>query len=787
MAPAGRYPSSTSKGRKKNRDRMIYGGFGNSDSDDIDDMDMPNGEMTLGYYSNHYGDSSDDEGRPSGTSTQFVKGGTLNPDKTTENTYKNDVKVSLWTTRKQHNSEEAEYISEVEIDEDMDNIDIIDRILDDDQHQYSKQSIHSSDIYDDLDMNVVISSKKIKMGDEPQQNRRQNMKRSNSGLAYNPDVGLQPKQMDKMYGKGLKMLQKMGYTGGGLGRDGTGVVVPIEVKMRAKQRGLQNEGEVSDNNRHLITRMQKKQVHITGIDASYSNLWRKRSSSIRMYPNVQSDPAPELDMLINDLSEKLKCHAEMERSNRNQLDIAEQSLNAAEDTIKHLEDGISHKEKLIESMVSYIPCVIDICVDFDRRLTVTHPTDENFYCDLLLQFLNSLSEHNGQKSEEVSALRVMEIVCNYTEVCLSNLFNEWDVEEEPNRGSELIHRICESFLVDEMEERVCSFLKFSVHPKVVDYFSNKWSVTDTDKGLRCFEVWNTIPSVKSNINSCLSTEIKNALVKRLINYVSNSGDIHVAHIVVHPWLSIFDNDNIYDLLRVFIQSAKEMLSKECIGDVKRCQKTLEAWKVLMKREDEDMINSHLYSCLTLVLKDVNINPRNQDTIVIEKVLQWHDYIGNERMSDVFCKDFMTRWLKVLRSWLALPSANFEEVIIWYTGWKSLFPSAMLKRTALEQSFKDALMCMDRVSRDVLNSPTSDDHRENVVNNEMTAETVRRHVENVGATHGLTLIKRSGMKHDGKQVYMFGYATIVFDGDRVMFLKGREATPISVEELIKVAL
>ncbi|OEH77158.1 tuftelin interacting protein [Cyclospora cayetanensis] len=50
-------------------------------------------------------------------------------------------------------------------------------------------------------------------------------------------------QMQQTYGKGFAMLQRMGFKGGALGRDGTGLVAPIEVKLRKKNRALQDEGE----------------------------------------------------------------------------------------------------------------------------------------------------------------------------------------------------------------------------------------------------------------------------------------------------------------------------------------------------------------------------------------------------------------------------------------------------------------------------------------------------------------------------------------------------------------
>ena len=53
-------------------------------------------------------------------------------------------------------------------------------------------------------------------------------------------------QMSNSYGKGFAMLQKMGFTGGGLGKHRDGIANPIEVQKRQGRTGLQDDGEMVD-------------------------------------------------------------------------------------------------------------------------------------------------------------------------------------------------------------------------------------------------------------------------------------------------------------------------------------------------------------------------------------------------------------------------------------------------------------------------------------------------------------------------------------------------------------
>ncbi|CAJ1333111.1 unnamed protein product [Effrenium voratum] len=53
-------------------------------------------------------------------------------------------------------------------------------------------------------------------------------------------------QMADNYGKGFAMLQKMGFTGGGLGRHRDGIANPIAVQKRQGKQGIQDDGEMVD-------------------------------------------------------------------------------------------------------------------------------------------------------------------------------------------------------------------------------------------------------------------------------------------------------------------------------------------------------------------------------------------------------------------------------------------------------------------------------------------------------------------------------------------------------------
>ncbi|XP_053991094.1 septin and tuftelin-interacting protein 1 homolog [Hylaeus volcanicus] len=64
-----------------------------------------------------------------------------------------------------------------------------------------------------------------------------------------PQIGQE--RMQKLYGKGFQLLKQMGYTGGGLGKKGTGIVAPIQSQIRHKKEGLKEQGWRESSNKNF--------------------------------------------------------------------------------------------------------------------------------------------------------------------------------------------------------------------------------------------------------------------------------------------------------------------------------------------------------------------------------------------------------------------------------------------------------------------------------------------------------------------------------------------------------
>ncbi|GIX62828.1 septin and tuftelin-interacting protein 1, putative [Babesia caballi] len=762
--------------RNRNREKSIYGVFAESDSDSSDEE--YGYEYGGGLGSNRRGgrNSGGSDRHAKSASTLFVKGGTLEPGNS-----KDSGEESGGTGRQDGG------VSDNEVSAKVSDPDLIDQILEDGQVSYSRETLDTSDDSDEEDDSIARATRTMKQIDAQMSSRRRGNRSAKP--PHNPDAGMHPKQMDKMYGKGMKMLQKMGYAGGGLGREGTGVVAPIEVKVRNRNRGLQNEGEMVSANRTIVLGMKKQPRSGNRHNVSYSNRWQKKtgSRSKQGRGHVASTPAPELDLLISELTEKVEWYSEMARTNFNRVQDAERTLSNAEDDMKSLKDALKTSVAFLSSCGKMVPLIVEACKRFDAELEESVVAGDENSCE---SFINDLADHfwefGDAEAEDCAQLNVSRIAAGYVLRGLTLLHTDWDVAENNLKGAEILHECYIHFDMYVGNTGIYGHLSDIVLPRLVDYFTNTWNVADTDLGLKCFEEWSSTLGMYDRPGYQFTDQLREAVVARLACAISNENTAHMLHIIVHPWLSALKTTEQWELISAFRRMATVMLPKHAISSAQKCQQVMNSWRVLLDKHAMKEVTSSLTATLTLALKDVQINPKNQDTSVIESAISWHEFLGVGPLCDILCTDFMPRWVKVLRKWLSQPSANYEEVIVWYTGWKSLFPDVMLENAKLEAFLKDALREMDRASRNVLNASASGDDGEAASDGKAPQESIMTRVQKLGASHGWTLIKRHCMLRNGKQVYAFGSAMIYFDGERVMLIKTAQTSPVSLDELVEHA-
>ena len=67
-------------------------------------------------------------------------------------------------------------------------------------------------------------------------------------------------------------------------------------------------------------------------------------------------------------------------------------------------------------------------------------------------------------------------------------------------------------------------------------------------------------------------------------------------------------------------------------------------------------------------------------------MSWADIIPRMHMVNIVIENFFPKWLRVLSVWLSA-NANYDEVVRWYTGWKTLIPDQLISEPAIKGMHK----------------------------------------------------------------------------------------------------
>ena len=98
--------------------------------------------------------------------------------------------------------------------------------------------------------------------------------------------------------------------------------------------------------------------------------------------------------------------------------------------------------------------------------------------------------------------------------------------------------------------------------------------------------------------------------------------------------------------------------------------------------------------LDLLILNWNINPSQQKLDEWHWVMNWKDLMPLSSMVFMLEKCFFPKWLQVLHAWVN-HAPNYQEIVVWFTGWKSLFPPEIAQHPAIKDQLRRALDLMTR--------------------------------------------------------------------------------------------
>ncbi|KAF7845101.1 septin and tuftelin-interacting protein 1-like protein 1 [Senna tora] len=621
-------------------------------------------------------------------------------------------------------------------------------------------------------------------------------------------------------GIGLKLLEKMGYKGGGLGKNEQGIVAPVEATLRAKNSGI-GFNDAKETTSLPVEKKPLPEVTQPTVARAKERLWSKQSRSKKKKDEDYYITAEELlaskleqasevvqkvfDMrgpqvrVITDLSdlnaeEKAKendipmpelqhnvglivrlAEADIQEIDRNLRRERETALSLKKEKEK-LENEVALQKKQLENLEE-ITRVLDQVGEENSMGTLS--------LDLLAQCFSDLQK---RYADSYKLCNLSCIACSYALPLFIRVFQGWDPLRNPSHGLELVSlwkallQGEECFDIWDVTSPYTQLISEVVLPAVRISGINTWQARDPEPMLRFLESWERLlPS--SVLTSILDNIVMPKLSSAVDTWEPHRETIPI-HTWVHPWLPLLGHklEGMYQMIRFKLST---VLGAWHPSDGS-AYAILSPWKTVFDSASwEQLMIRFIVPKLQLVLQEFQVNPADQKLDQFYWVMNWASAVPIHLMVDIMEKFFFTKWLQVLYHWLC-SNPNFEEVTKWellanesiryqlnrgldmmnqaVEGMEVVQPGLkenisylrVLEQRQFEAQQKAAANAPPQAASNLGGSA----HMDGVAGvHEMSLKEV---IEAHAQQHGLLFKLKPGRMHNGHQIYGFGNVSIIID-------------------------
>ncbi|KAF4735702.1 Tuftelin-interacting protein 11 [Perkinsus olseni] len=628
-------------------------------------------------------------------------------------------------------------------------------------------------------------------------------------------------EMKSKYGIGFSMLAKMGFKGGGLGKNEQGIANPIEVKVRRKNEALQESGEQINQDlfgRKVATRRVKGANALDIINLAEepavepererSEGWKKGSRKYRDaqrktasksvafgdVPHQAPAPLPSrvIDMtgpsgpqVVGDLGAAVT--AARERS-EGPVHLAELRHNAVEMLKMQQEkvDDLVRRKAAIEASLhrSEEEDALPSKEAIEEDINATTALEGELRSTLLgCHSVADLSEASSRLREQYAdrgrvwyrgdgdaALLAAASALGQKELSRATTAEEFNL---------VLGLLVQDVILEDAD--VDRFLCSVVCPHLQRLCSNTSSLT-------------TLVDLLDSLRQVSSPYVYNALFSRavlptLTDRISRTPP-NLLYALVEPLREVIPDGSwtllVSDHIRPLLSSRPDQLPAN-----------LKEWKGTLPSSDYKQLQLRMCGDLGDKLRRVQVNPANQEHgDLIQECVTWakDGLVPTAACSKLLGDALMTdAWVGALRKWLKQRSGVcFEEVLQWYQGWRSLLgPVAESGSTchALIQGLylirraltgrEDSLVIDGSVSAEEESDQSrkepngrADDGLPPEMSTGLSSHAVAVHLGDVlnDLAPDVALVQKPGMRVDGRQVYKFGTVGSVYWRDNELYYK-----------------
>lgn len=161
------------------------------------------------------------------------------------------------------------------------------------------------------------------------------------------------------------------------------------------------------------------------------------------------------------------------------------------------------------------------------------------------------------------------------------------------------------------------------------------------------------------------------------------------HAWVHPWLDVLPSDSLHPVLNAVRERVASTLTRWDPKD-RSAVELIRPWvRVWPPKGLWDVLSRSVMPKLRRIASSLCVNPSNEDPADFRAIVDWAGVAPSHALADILLRHFFPKWLQALAQWLR-GDPDFQEVTDWYRGWKSLIPDALRSHPVVVAQLKRGL-------------------------------------------------------------------------------------------------
>jgi tuftelin-interacting protein 11 len=515
---------------------------------------------------------------------------------------------------------------------------------------------------------------------------------------------------------GSKLLKKMGWKeGSGLGKEGSGIVAPIEVSMRSKGTGL---GFVDEKPISLRYSTSSPSPASAASKSPFDQAWRKKQQPV----DRPTPDAMEFDELRIDSSKQTKiidmtgknAYADSDNFGIVKQEPFGELIANIESLIKQTNISIEKNKKLYDEEQKRIQ---NIVIERERKEALLRTQADELEKK---QKLQTLYKEISFESRNVKALLLNEQSANWDSLlergrALALLFKE-------SRDVELC-RVFLSAFAAPIQIAIRSWNPINDPEGLLNVFKSAqdiWAFLDKEEldfinpGDQLLEqLW--LPPVRSYLassfdphnpeilpmllvwSSVMSERLKDSLLnmfvlKKIDTIVDEASDLSELHQWLPAWKPLLKPDNFAMVRRKVLKEFDKWKPSDPASGIL----IYNQWKDFLPAFEMDVVaNRAIVPKLTAYLKRIFVvDVANQEIEPLMNVLEWADTLPLPCLSELLRLGLFPKLEETLHSWMTSETVDYVEVADWYLAWKSILPDTLTSYKSIKQDFARLLFIMD---------------------------------------------------------------------------------------------